>query len=308
MRRRLGLFLLLLAVLLAACAPGTEIESAEPLSTILPPTFDVVPGRTSIERFDPPGTGGGLELTIGAQVDNPNDFPVRLSRIDYIVFLENRQVTSGVIDTELFLDAGGMAPVTFDIVTEVGNNASLLRSVARAFADTPLAYRVEGTLDFSSLSYGFTTRRQVLLTGATLARQTVTAPTLRLDDFASEVFLLRPGVSVVRAVVTADNPGDIGYFLYGKDLNLRLGGHELALGDMDPVPVAAGSGTRIDLLFYPHQADLSPAAQAALEAALMGIATQLEIEGELLMDVLGVDTFTVPEGWEVVGFVDMDRH
>jgi hypothetical protein len=301
------LLLLLTAVLLAACAPGTDIESAEPLSTILPPTFEVVPGRTSIERFDPPGTGGGLELTIGAQVENPNDFPIRLGRIDYFVFLGNRQVARGGIETALFLDAGGMAPVTFEIATEVGGNAELLRSVVRAFADTPLEFRVEGTLDFSSLSYGFTTRRRELFSGATLARQSVTAPALRLDEVASEVFLLRAGVPVVRAVVTADNPGDIGYFLYGKDLHLRLGGFELALADMEPVPVAAGASTRIDLLFYPDTAQLDAAANAAIEAALSGIATQMEIEGELLMDVLGVDTFTVPAGWLVVGFVDLDR-
>lgn len=299
---------MVLIALLAACAPGTDIESAEPLSTILPPDFEVVVGRTSIERFDPPGTGGGFEMTIGAQVNNPNDFPVRLSRIDYTVFLDNRQVARSAIDTELFLDAGGTAPITFDIDTDLGNNASLLRAVVRAFSDTPLLFRVEGTLDFSSLSYGFTTRRRVLLAGATLARQTVTPPALRLDEAASEVFLLRPGFPVIRAVVTADNPGDIGYFLYGKDLHLRLGGHEMALADMDPVPVAAGAGSRIDLLFYPDQSLLGPGARAALDAALAGIATQIEIEGELLMDVLGVDTFTVPAGWEVTGFVDTDRN
>jgi hypothetical protein len=295
-------------LLLAACAPGTDIESAEPLSTILPPTFEVVPGRTSIERFDPPGTGGALDLTIGAQVENPNDFPVRLSRIDYTVFLENRQVARGSFESVIFLDAGGMAPVTFEIATEVGNNVALLRSVVRAFADTPLDFRVEGTLDFSSLSYGFTTRRRELLVGETLARQTVTPPALRLDETASEVFELRAGVPVVRAVVTATNPGDIGYFLYGKDLALRLGGYELALADMDPVPVAAGAGTRIDLLFYPDPALLTAEGRAALDAALDGIATQMEVEGDLQMDVLGVDTFAVPAGWQVVGFVDLDRN
>lgn len=307
MVRRLGPFFLTLAVLLAACVPGTDIQSAEPLSTILPPTFMVVPGRTSIERFDPPGTGGWLEMTFGAQVENPNEFPIRLGRIDYTVFLENRQVTRGAIDTELFLEAGGAAPVTFAIATEIGNNSGLLRAVVRAFADTPLAFRVEGTLDFSSLSYGFTTRRRELFSGTTLARQAVTPPALRLDELDSEVFLLRAGVPVVRVVVVADNPGDIGYFLYGKDLLLTLGGHPLALADMDPVPVAAGDGTRVDLLFYPVESDLNPAARAALQAALAGIPTQLELEGELLMDVLGVDTFTVPAGWQVVGFVDMDR-
>ncbi len=304
---RLGLIALLAALLLAACAPGTDIESAEPLSTILPPSFILVPGLTSIERFDPPGTGGGLEMVIGAQVANANAFPVRLTQIDYRIFLENRQVGRGVVDTELFLEADAASVLTFDIATDLGGDTDLLRKVVGAFADVPLAFRIDGTLDFSSLSYGFTTRRRVLLEGSLLARQTVTAPRLRLDEQASEVYLLGTDVPVVRAVVTADNPGDIGYFLYGKDLELSLGGEPLALEDMLPVPVPAGEASRIDILFYPQVGELSAAARTALEAALQGIPTQLEIGGELFMDVLGVDTFSVPDSWDVVGFVDADQ-
>ena len=304
---RLGLIALLAALLLAACAPGTDIESAEPLSTILPPSFILVPGLTSIERFDPPGTGGGLEMVIGARVANANAFPVRLTQIDYRIFLENRQVGRGVVDTELFLEADAASVLTFDIATDLRGDTDLLRKVVGAFADVPLAFRIDGTLDFSSLSYGFTTRRRVLLEGAMLARQTVTAPSLRLDEQASEVYLLGTDVPVVRAVVTADNPGDIGYFLYGKDLELSLGGELLALEDMLPVPVPAGAASRIDILFYPQVEGLSAAGRLALEAALQGIPTQLEIGGELFMDVLGVDTFSVPDSWDVVGFVDADQ-
>ena len=70
--------LLAVLLLLAACAPRTEIRRTEQITDIIPPYFELVPGQTSIERFDPPGAGGGLEMVVGTLVHNPNDFGIRL--------------------------------------------------------------------------------------------------------------------------------------------------------------------------------------------------------------------------------------
>jgi len=301
--------LLAAALLLAACAPRTDIRRAEPLGAILPPTFELVPGQTSIERFDPPGAGAGLEMTVGTLARNPNGFPVRLTRVDYSVYLEGKSVLNGEQMTpDLFLDAGATAPWRFTVSTDLRRKPDLLRAVVRAFADTPLAFRIEGSLRFTSASYAFETKNRVLVSGSTLARQTVQAPVLRLDESESRVYLLRPDVPVVQVVVQARNPGDVGYFLYGKDLTVTLAGQSLAREDMRPVPLAAGQDGRIDMLFYPVRDELGPEAQAALDAALQGIPTLLRVRGSLYMDVLGVDSFQVPEGWEVTGFVDADRN
>ncbi len=294
-------------LLLAACAPGTEIRSAEPLGPILPPLFEVVTGQTSIERFDPPGAGAGLEMTVGTLVRNPNDFSVRLTEVDYTVFLQGTAVLKGQIEPDIFLEAGASAPLRFPVATDLRRKPALLRAVVGAFADTPLPYRVEGSLRFSSASYAFATKNRVLAAGSTLARQSVQAPELRLNENESRVYMLRPDVPVVHLVVEARNPGDIGYFLYGKDLKLTLAGETMASEDMRPVPLAAGRDGRIDILFYPLAQDLSASGRDALDAALQGIPTLLRVQGVLLMDVLGVDSFEVPSGWQITGFVDADR-
>ena len=294
-----------LALLLgvAGCAPGTAIKSARPLGEIRPPAFEWVPGQTSIERFDPPGAGSGLAMTVGTLVRNPNSFPIRLTSVQYAVVLDGQAVSKGTLDPAVYLEPGATAPVRFPIHSNLEGKRGLLRAVVRAFADTPLPFRIEGTLRFTSASYGFETRKSVLVEGATLARQTVAPPRLRLDESASRAFRLRPGVPVVQVVVMASNPGDIGYFLYGKDLALTLGGQEVGREDMRPVPLAAGQRSRIDLVFYPDPAKLGKGAEATLQAALQGIPTLLRVEGTLTMDVLGVDSFTVPPGWEIAGFV-----
>lgn len=292
------------ALVLASCAPRTDIRRTEQIQDILPPAFELVPGQTSIERFDPPGAGGDLEMVVGSLVRNTNDFGVRLESISYVVFLEDRQMVRGALAPELYLEPGATAPVAFDVHTELAGENELLRAAARAFADRPLRFRIEGTLRFSSASYAFETRQRLLLEGATLARQSVQAPLLRLDEEASRVFLLRPDVPVAQVVLQANNPGDIGYFLHGKDLSLTLGSWPVATEDMRPVPIAAGQTTRIDILFYPVPATIGAEAGTSLQAALDGNTTLLRIDGELFMDVLGVDSFPVPTGWSVTGFVD----
>lgn len=289
--------------LLAACAPRTDIRRTEQIQDILPPVFELVPGRTSIDRFDPPGAGSVLEMTIGTLVHNPNEFPVRLETVAYSVFLEGRQAVRGAVAPEVFLEPGATAPVSFQVVTDLSGRNELFVAAARAFVDRPLTFTVEGTLRFSAASYAFETRQIQLVQGSTFARRTTQAPLLRLDEEASRVFELHPGVPVAQVVLLANNPGDIGYFLHGKDLKLVLGGWPVATEDMRPVPIAAGETTRVDLLFYPVPADLPDEAKAVLDAAVQGFATLLRIEGELFMDVLGVDSFPVPNGWSVTGFV-----
>lgn len=305
--RKLATVVLLTLVALVGCAPAGDIRVAEPIGQIQPPEFELVPGRTSIERFDPPGTGTGLELTIGAIVRNPNTFNILIDRISYRVFITGVEVTVGELQEEVFLEPGATAPVRFDIQTDLDRRPRLLRAILRAFADDPLPFEVVGRVSFASPSYAFQTRERRLLEGSTLARQTLAQPRLRLDEVGSRAYLLRAGVPVVHMVIEATNPGDIGYFLYGRDMDLILGGAVIAREDLPPTPIPAQDGTRIDLVFYPDPARLSEAGARALDAALAGIPTLVELSGDLKLDVLGVDTFDVTPAASVRGFIDADR-
>lgn len=297
------LLLLLLTVFAASCAPAGDIRSAERIGDVVPPQFRLVEGQTRIERFDPPGAGSLVAVVVGTSVYNPNDFAVKVSRIDYTVMLEGRQVEKGTLELDMFLNAEGTAPLAFEIETLLEDRPDLLREVVRAFAGDPLEFAIEGELTFNSLAYQFRTNNRPLVEGATLSRETVETPTLRLVEPESDAYLLAPEVPVVRLVLSIRNPGDVGYFLYGKDLSLSLAGHSVAMDDLTPVPVAAGSSTRMDIIFYPQRGDLSEEGRAALDAALSGIPTTVELTGRLSMDVLGVDAFAVPDGWRVVGFI-----
>lgn len=292
-----------LALLLGACAPRTEVRTVEEIGTTLPVEFELVPGQTSIERFDPPGAGGRLELTVGTLARNPNVFGVRLESVSYVVFLEGKAVARAALAPDVYLEGAATAPLRFDIATSLAGQAELLKAAARAFADRPLQFRVEGVVRFATATHVYETRNKVLVSGSTLARQTVQAPVLRLAEAESRVFMLRPDVPVVQLVLQAVNPGEIGYFLYGKDLGLTLGNWPMATEDMSPVPLAAGQSSRIDILFYPDFLELQDEARVALEAALAGYTTLVRLEGDLYMDVLGVDSFPVPAGWSVTGFV-----
>jgi hypothetical protein len=289
--------------LLVGCAPGTAIKSAQPRGEIKPPVFALVPDRTSIERFDPPGAGAGLTMTVATLASNPNAFPVVLEAVSYQVVLHGDRVATATVRPGVKLDAYGVAPLSFEVHADLSGKGGLVRAVARAFASTPLPFRIDGTVRFATSSYTFETRKALLVAGATLARQTVAPPRLRLDEAATRAFMLRPDMPVVQVVVEVVNPGDIGYFLYGKDLSLTLAGQAIAHQDLRPLPLAAGQKGRIDLAFYPSPETLSESGNSALQAALHGVPTLLKVEGSLYMDVLGVDSFRVPPDWEIAGFV-----
>ncbi len=293
---------------LTSCVPQTAEAplAIDPLAEVKAPIFSQAVGQTGIEQFDPPGVGGYVSLTIGAQVANPNPFPIRLTEVDYTVMIEDRQVLGGVLEPDLLLGREGTAPLRFTIGADLEKRPELLREVVHAFAENPLMIRVEGQISFSSLGDSFRTRSETLLETATLARQAVSAPVLRLDERESVVMVLHPEVPVVRIVLDAMNPGDIGYFLYGKDLQLSLAGERLAVDDLLPVPLPAGEQKQINLLFYPFSDLLGEPARFALSAALQGIPTSVAVTGQLYMDVLGLDTFPVPNDWEIFGFIDAD--
>jgi hypothetical protein len=124
-----------------------------------------------------------------------------------------------------------------------------------------------------------------------------------LAEGENRAFMLREGVPVIRALVQAENPGDVGYFLYSKDLEVLLNDIPIAKQDVSPIPIQAGEATRFELLFYPAVSDLGAEATNALADALNGMETTLTLRGQLLIDVLGVDTFEVAD-WTMTGLIE----
>lgn len=291
-------------ILLVACLPArSPIRRAEPTGEVQPPVFELVPGQTFIERFDPPGAGSSLSLVISAQVSNPNSFGVTLESVEYSLRLAGNRIVQGELEPQTFIGAGRSSPLSFRVNADLEGRAPLIKAVAGAYTDTPLVFELRGSTRFASLSTAFETRRDVLLVGALSARDTVTPPDLQLIELESQVFELRAGVPVVQLKIRAENRGEVGYFVYGRDLEVLLNGALIALQDALPTPLPAGQMGELELLFYPNSERLNDEGRTALSAALAGVTTGVELRGDLLLDVLGVDTFEVGGGWNLAGFV-----
>ena len=308
---------LLLILLLVGCIPirrtrnvdttppepiAAPIAIAEPLQPIEALLLTVVPGQTLIERFDPPGAGATAQAVIGAQAKNTNSFGVTLTRVDYEVFLLNQLVTQGSLNPDVFVAPDSQVPLKFPFTAVLDKQTELIKAVAKSFTGTPLAFRLEGSMTFTSQSYGFTTQKVTLLQGDMLSKQKLEPPRLSLNEEASSAYTLREGVPIVRVVLDLINSGDIGYFIYGKDIELYLGEIKVALQDISPSPMAAGQEGSFEILFYPDLNVLGDEALNGLQSALQGIPTALELKGNLSIDVLGVDTVDILE-WGIKGFI-----
>jgi hypothetical protein len=289
------------AALVTGCAPASrepagEIATVTPIADVFGPRFDLVPGASAIERFDPPGAGAGLGVSLETTVRNPNDFAITVERIDYALVLRGRSVARAVLEPDLLLEPGATGTLAWRIDADLTNQRELWRPVVDAFAGTPLAFAVDGSVRFTTETYAFTTGTRTLVAGTVLATQAVAPPRLRLDGRESRITVVRADAPVVSLVLFAQNGGDVGYFLSGRDLSLELNGEVVARLDLGPVPVPAGETGRVDLVFIVDRARLSSAAREALDQALAGERADVVLRGAFAYDVLGVDSYVADIG------------
>lgn len=314
-----------LVLLLAACVPRTvnEITDATPLVDVVAPRFAVDGRGTRIERFDPPGAGAGLEAALAVVVTNPNDFGIVLERIEWTLRLAGRAVASGVLEPALAVPGGSEVPFGWAADASLADARELWGPVVGAFAGRPLPFEVEGRLRFVSEVYAFTSGVRTLFAGELTARETVRAPRLAVDAGGHEATAVRPDAPVLRVALSLTNPGDVGYFVSGRDVRVALGVPrttsddaaravtaaealdllEVGRVDVAPVPVPAGATVGTDLFVYVDPTALAPAALRRLEAALAGVPTPFSLVGAWAYDVLGVDSFVLEPSPELLGLI-----
>jgi hypothetical protein len=310
-----------------SCTPRVvgEITDVTPVVDVVSPRFTTDPSATRIERFDPPGAGAGLRVTVAATASNPNPFDMTLERVSYTLDLAGVAVAEGTIEPALFVPALGEAPLAWTIDASLAEHPTLWRAVVGTYAGEALPFEVRGQMRFLSEVYAFTTGVRPLFGGTLTARETIRPPRLTVVRRAHEVIVVRPDAPSVRLALDVTNPGDVGYFVSARGLSLGLllprSPAEIAVAgvaaapspgelaevlpigtvDLAPLPVPAGATVRADLLVYLEPATLSAAARARLDAVLAGEVVPFVIDGWFAYDVLGVDSFLLPRSEPLFG-------
>jgi hypothetical protein len=322
-----ALLALLLTASIAACAPRVvgEITAVTPVVDVVSPRFTTDPVATRIERFDPPGAGAGLSVTVAATAHNPNPFDMTVERLAYTLDLAGVPVAEGTIEPALFVAGMAEAHLSWTIEASLAEHPSLWRAVVGTYAGEALTFEIRGQMRFLSEVYAFTTGVRPLFGGTLTARETIQPPQLTVVRRAHEVIVVRPDAPSVRVVVEVTNPGDVGYFVSARGLTLGLllprSPAEIAVAgvaaapspgelaevltigtvDLAPLPVPAGATVRTDLLVYLEPAVLSAAARARLDAVVAGDVVPFVIDGWFAYDVLGVDSFLLPRSEPLFG-------
>lgn len=293
--------LLVLASVLASCAPGvrTDQTSSDRLPYLLAPQVSQTGQPARIERFNPPGTGASVTVTVPVIVTNPNDFPVLVHGLEFSQSLGGAAAQigpRGLINQQL--QAHGSHGFELRFNRSLQQDPGLLGQVARSFAGQGLKFDIAGQLTYSSQQHPWNSTTGFELAGSAAATTGIVAPEITVSAADSSVFSLEDGSVIVRVVVTIRNAGAAGYLVHGKDLIAELAGLPIAGQDLPPTPVPAGETVTVAVNFMPTAGLLTQQARTVLSDALTGATVELAVRGPVAWDVLGLDSFRQPGGME----------
>jgi len=324
---RVGALLAAVALLaLTACAPRVlgEITDMSPVVDVVAPRFVLDPRETRIERFDPPGAGAGLVVDLSVVVSNPNTFDLFLESVDYRLLLAGERAHVAVLEPGLSVPALGSARWRWRLEASLADQPRLWSAVVASFAGDPLPFAVEGRLRFLSEVFIFSTGVRPLFSGVLRARQAVQPPEIAVLAGSEGTVVARADAPALRFFLELRNPGDVGYFVSARALALgllpprfdasgaslppndaeRAAASAVAVFDLAPVPLPAGATVRREIVVVLDQGRLAAEGRELVEALLAGEPTRFVIDGPFVYDVLGADSFQVPEGdapWGVFG-------
>lgn len=277
-------FLSVLAVLLAACAPGATVVS--------PPTFSLVAGSSGFVRVDPPGVGDGTALfRLALVANNPNPVGLRLASLDGGLFIREVRAATVSFRGGLELRANGSAPVTIDVRVPLGAAPSLLDSLARLVGGQAVGYRVEAAVGVELFGAVQRFPSFVLAQGELSGPLALSAPAVRLSGGGVRFESL---TSVALTVdLELDNPGILGYRLSSDGLHLKVGGADAAVLALSPLEVPAMSAASASLVFRFNPLELGPAIATQVQAASAGAGLGFELLGALTLEAPGLGRLTL---------------
>lgn len=294
---RLLLPSLLVLLALAGCLPRASLPQGSQIPELTAPLVSVTPGAATVVSLDPPGSGARVGVRVPVTVTNPGSRPLELRSFGYTPELGATPGQAGRFREHgtlpLVLAPGATIRLSLLLSGDLRRDAALLQEAAAAFRDgnPGLAWSVRGTLTFTADGHPFTEEQEVNLSGTAKPEGGPELPELQIRPAESAAWDTGAQEAHVRLVMEARNPGPVGYLLQARDLRLFVDGLELAGQALAPVPLAAGESAVFALPFRLGHRSLSAGARTALSDLLSGREVEVTVQGELQVDVLGLDSF-----------------
>jgi hypothetical protein len=275
------------------CTPrGSRPHTQPPALTaqaVQAPTLELLPNGSHITRLDPPGVGATLALTLTVRLQNPNPFPIEIRGLDYRLFFTRNAEPWAREQASLTLTPGSAQEISLEFPVNLEAHPDLAHLMTTLDDSTTLPFQFEGLVRVHALGQHLDMRPGARLAGQAYSRHRVVPPVLSLAAEASQLTFLPPGLPVMQVVLNAENTGDVGYFLSGRDLVLVLDGVPFATTDLVLTAVPARSQAYLALFFYPEVTALTPAARRRLSQLQAGQDAAFELQGTLMLDIPGIE-------------------
>lgn len=128
----------LLVGLLSSCLPGLQPVVQAPVFSVQPEGIDVV-------SFSPPLLGTGeVVIRLPMSVRNPNTFSMRLTRVDFELFVNERLAVNGAFTDGITLVSQGSAPFVLDVAIPLTSGIELLNDIVGLVEGESTSYRLDG--------------------------------------------------------------------------------------------------------------------------------------------------------------------
>lgn len=285
MRPSRWILLLILPVLVTACAPG-----ARPL--VSAPTFTVLADGTGLRYVDPPGIGSGVAVfDVHLRADNPNPVGLRLAALDGDFYLGGVRAAATSFRGGVDLPARGSADLTLAVRIPLAQVPRLVGTLAQIVGGASTGYRVDASVGVDVLG---TVER---FPTTTLAQGSVTwspgwfAPEIRLASQGATLRIESLTRAVLQVPVTWHNPARLGYVVQTPTVQLALGGTTVATASLGRVTAPAGETVPVTLSFSFNPLTAGPALATQVQAAAAGAAElTFRVMGALDLEVPGITT------------------
>lgn len=283
MRRSLLISMLVLPVLLTACAPGTR-----PL--VSAPTFTVVESGTGLQYVDPPGIGSGVAVfDVHLRAYNPNAVGLALAALDGDFYLGGVRAAATSFRGGVELPARGSGDLTLAVRVPLASVPRLVGTLAQIVGGATTSYRVDASVGVNVLGTLERFPTVTLASGSVGWTPLWYAPEIQLANDGATLRIDSLTHAVLQIPVTWHNPARIGYLVQAPTLDLALGNVHVATASLSRIVAPAGETVPVTLSFAFDPLRLGPALAAQVQAAGVGAAAlTFQVSGPLALEAPGI--------------------